>query len=95
MKSHEWPASCFITGGEPQVLTGQEAEWTPELVWMLWRREKYPSPVRKPSRYNDSAIQVPEMNYIKFICEFVFCNETEKITNISSYASFLGSASIS
>jgi hypothetical protein len=28
------------TGKEPVVNTGQDAGWAPELVWMLWSREK-------------------------------------------------------
>jgi hypothetical protein len=31
-------------GKEPQVPTGEEAGWTPEPVWKLWRREKFLPP---------------------------------------------------
>jgi hypothetical protein len=38
----EWSTSHsgrFNRGKEPPVPIGSEAVWTPEPVWMMWRRE--------------------------------------------------------
>jgi hypothetical protein len=47
-------------GKEPLVFIGKEAGWTPELVWMLWRRGKSLSPARNRT----STIQPVASHYI-------------------------------
>jgi hypothetical protein len=32
----------FLPEKGPPVPVGEEAEWTPEPVWTLWNREKFP-----------------------------------------------------
>jgi hypothetical protein len=33
---HAW---LFILGAVALVLTGKEADWTPDVVWTLWREK--------------------------------------------------------
>jgi len=38
------PATIYL-GEKPLALTGLEARWTPELVWMWWREKSLSHPV--------------------------------------------------
>jgi hypothetical protein len=54
----KWSASRlghFTVGKDTTVLTGQEAVWAPEAVWMMWKGEK--SYLHQDSNSNPSAAQ--------------------------------------
>jgi hypothetical protein len=44
LHASDWSASCsgyFIPKNWFPVPTGQEAGWTPELLWVFWKRYKF------------------------------------------------------
>jgi len=37
--------NTLTPGKDPVVFAEQEAKWAPELVWMIWSREKSVAPI--------------------------------------------------
>jgi hypothetical protein len=74
------PLPLYPPGKSPAVSIGQEAGWSPESVWTLWRREKSfnagnrtqtVQPVAR--RYTDWAILIPShILAVRLIQEYVF-----------------------
>jgi len=45
VNEHLHSPDTLTPGKDPLVFAEQEAKWAPELVWMIWSREKSVSPV--------------------------------------------------
>jgi hypothetical protein len=79
-------SSCprrFSSRNQPPVLIVQDAGWSPEPVWALWRREKYLIPVgyRTPSSQVIQPVALPGIicfsRYKGDDIDILFLNNTE------------------
>jgi hypothetical protein len=75
-----WP--LYPLGKEPLVPTEQEARWAPELVWMLWSREKLSYPCQHSNQSGGGGgsssssrkfLLIIQM-YIQILLHFMICD---------------------
>jgi hypothetical protein len=69
--------AAISSGKEPPVPLAQEAGWAPEVVWTLWRREKYLAASRlEPRHLGNPARSLPmyRLSYPGSIYIYIYIN---------------------